>query len=309
MDNLRFGIHSAQMFSNFDDCLEIWKRAEDLNFDFACVFDHFRTPDSPNNPCFEGLSLLAGLSAKLNTIRCVMMVLSVTNRHPALVANMVSTIDHISKGRLEIGLGLGADDLAHQEYGFIFPQIEQRAEIFESYCTILDGLLYKNNFSYFDKHFKLENANLMPKPIQKKVPLIIGGGGEKTIKLAARHADIWNVFCNSDIESYIKKIDLLSRECEEIGRNPKDIRKSILFKAIIVENHNELNKIINNGIDSITYEQLQKRGYLLIGTTDQLLQRITELKEIGVGDFVLTVRNQHDIRSMELLASNVIPYL
>src|SRR4051794_19412403 len=128
--DLRFGVHSGPQNTTAEDYLGLWRRAEDLGYDRVSAFDHFMPIFSdPTGPCFEGPTMLAAAAAQTSRVRCGIVVLGVTYRHPAVVANIAATIDHISGGRVEFGMGAAWFELEHDQYGIRFPRIGERMDM------------------------------------------------------------------------------------------------------------------------------------------------------------------------------------
>src|SRR3954447_11292591 len=162
---LRFGIHSAQQYTDFPGYLELWRGAEDLGLDWASVFDHFLPIQSdPTGPCFEGLTLLAAMAAHTTRLRCGIIVLGVTYRHPAVLANMATTIDHVSGGRLELGLGAAWYEEEHRQYGIPFPRIGERMDMLDDTCRIVRALWSQERATVHGKVFSVDDALCKPKP-------------------------------------------------------------------------------------------------------------------------------------------------
>ncbi|MBI0378298.1 LLM class flavin-dependent oxidoreductase, partial [Streptomyces albiflaviniger] len=193
-DAVRVGVHSGQQYPAFAEALELWQTAEELGYDWGSLFDHFRPPmGGPAGPCFEGMSLLAALAARTSRIRCAVLVSAVTWRHPALAAATAATIDHVSDGRLEFGMGAAGADLAYDQYGIDFPGAGTRLDMLDEACQVLRALWTGGPATFAGKHFRLEEARLAPRPLQRRLPLVIGGEGERRmLRIVAEHADIWN---------------------------------------------------------------------------------------------------------------------
>jgi alkanesulfonate monooxygenase SsuD/methylene tetrahydromethanopterin reductase-like flavin-dependent oxidoreductase (luciferase family) len=140
-DAFRFGIHSGQQNTSFDAYRDLWLRSEELGFEWVSDFDHFYPIFSdPTGPQFEGLTMLSAMAAHTSRVRCGMLVLGVTYRHPAIVAKMAATIDHVSGGRLELGIGAAWFELEHQQYGIPFPRIGVRMDMLDEACRIMRSL-------------------------------------------------------------------------------------------------------------------------------------------------------------------------
>src|SRR4029079_12578305 len=232
---LRFGIHSGpQNASGFDEYLSIWQYAEEVGLDSASVFDHFQPIQSDQDgPCYEGFTMLAAMAAHTSRLACGIMVSGVTYRHPAVVAKMAATIDHISGGRMEFGVGAAWNEDEHGEYGIPFPRIGVRMDMLDEACHVMRALWTEPRFSFEGKHYKITDAQMDPKPVQEHMPLVIGGSGEKrTLRIVAEHGDIWNTFFG-DIEVFKHKLNVLAGHCSDVGRDPADIRKSITLRAVL----------------------------------------------------------------------------
>ncbi len=306
MDDIRFGVHSGQLHGTFDVCLELWQRAEDLGYDWISLFDFLRPwAFPPDWPCFEGTTLLAALAARTHRIRCAMLVSPITWRHPALMANIASTLDHVSNGRLEFGVGAGGTDRGYAQYGIAFPPAGVRLDMLDEACTILRSLWTRGETSFTGEHFRLDRACLAPKPLQRHLPLIVGGDGiRRTVAIAARHADVWNALPFSP-EQYRHKADAFDAACVEIGRDPDEIRKSITFRAVVTRNPAET--VSRRARELADTPDALQRQYISFGTAEQCVEALRPYVERGVRDFVLAVKSPVDWQTLELVATHVAP--
>jgi alkanesulfonate monooxygenase SsuD/methylene tetrahydromethanopterin reductase-like flavin-dependent oxidoreductase (luciferase family) len=309
-DTLRFGVHSGQQYAEFEECLGLWQRAEELGYDWVSLFDHFRPPiGGPAGPCFEGTTLLAALAARTSRIRCAMLVSAVTWRHPALAAAAAATIDHISGGRLEFGIGAAGADLGYEQYGIPFPAAGDRLDMLDEACRVMRGLWSGERTDFSGKHYTLTDAYLAPRPLQERLPLVIGGEGRRRmLRIVAEHADIWNTLAG-DPAGYRGLLDALGGHCADVGRDVADIRKSVTFRALLApdapglaEGRRRLERILP--ADSPVWPE-----YLVMGTPDECVERLKPYLDLGVRDFVLGARPPVDWRSVELFAQEVIPAL
>jgi alkanesulfonate monooxygenase SsuD/methylene tetrahydromethanopterin reductase-like flavin-dependent oxidoreductase (luciferase family) len=297
-DAVRFGVHTGQQFRGFAEALELWTRAEAAGYDWVSGFDHFRPgAGGPGGPCFEGLTLLSALAARTERVRCAILVLAVPYRHPAVVAAAAATIDHVSGGRLELGLGAGGGDLGNEQYGLPFPPTGERLDMLDEACHVVRGLLTQDVTSFAGRHYRLEDARLAPKPLQARVPLVIGGAGERrTLRIVAEHADIWNTMAG-DAGAYRRLAGVLAGHCEAAGRDPADIRRSVMFRAVVRETEAEARADAGDG------------AWLVAGTPEQCAERLRAYAELGVRDFLLGLRPPIDWQTLELVATRVAPAL
>jgi F420-dependent oxidoreductase-like protein len=309
-DGLRFGIHSGQQHTDFPGYLELWRRAEELGFDWASAFDHFlpiRT--DPEGPCFEGMTLLAAMAAHTSRLRIGMIVLGVTYRHPAIVANMAATIDHVSDGRLEFGLGAAWFELEHDQYGIPFPPIGKRMDMLDEACHIVRGLWTQQRTTFEGEHYRLKDALCEPKPLQAHLPLWIGGSGERrTLRIVAEHADGWNAILMPE-DAYRHKLDVLAAHCSDVGRDPAEIRKQLVLPMILAEDEVQVDERVRERADRLGIDPDDLRRDLFAGTPERCVEKLLPYAELGVRDFLLMSRPPGDPVTMELLAREVAPAL
>ena len=307
---LRFGVHSGQQYQDFDTCLELWQRVEELGYDWVSLFDHFRPPmGGPDGPCFEGTTLLAALAARTRRIRCALLVSAVTWRHPAQAAAIAATLDHVSRGRLEFGVGAGGADLAYEQYGIPFPPAADRVEMLDEAIRVLRGLWTQERTDFQGRHFVLRSATLAPKPLQARLPLVVGGEGKRRmLRVVAEHADIWNTLAG-DPAQYRDKLAALHRHCAEVGRDPATIRQSVTFRAVLGDDPAEVAERRRELARTYPPDSPIWPEFLVFGTPEECAERLWEYRRMGVGDFLLGARPPVDWRTVELFAQRVIPAL
>ena len=214
---------------------DIWIEADRGGFwDGVWLNDHFYPPKSPPElPIMEAWSLMAGLASLTSRLRFGTMVSANTFRRPIVMAKMAATIDHISNGRLEIGIGTGWHEGEHTAYGVPLPSVGDRFDMLEETFTIIDGLMTNDVFSFEGRHHQIRDAHFEPKPIQlPRPPFVIGGAGMKrTIPLAAKWADHWNFpDYEKDMDGFETRVKRLRECCIEIGRDPSEIEVSAQFR-------------------------------------------------------------------------------
>jgi F420-dependent oxidoreductase-like protein len=224
---MRIGLDVAQHQLLWPELAQRVQFAESAGFDGAWVFDHF-TPlyGDPNGPCLEGWTLLAGLAAVTSRIRLGVLVTGITYRHPSVLATEAITVDHISKGRLELGLGAAWHQPEHEALGIPFPPLKERAERLEEGVQVIRLLMTKDRATFDGRYYQLASASYHPKPVQRPHPPVwIGAGGEQLmLPIVARQADAWHAFGSED--SMARKSRLLDQLAEKAGRDPKAILRS-----------------------------------------------------------------------------------
>jgi len=224
---MRIGLDTAQHQLTWPELVERVQFAETAGFDGAWVFDHFKPLyGDPNGPCMESWTLLAGLAAITSQVRLGVLVTGITYRHPSILATEAITVDHISNGRLEIGMGAAWHEPEHEQLGIPFPPLKERAERLEEGVQVMRLLMTKDRASFAGRHYQLAKASYHPRPVQRPHPPIwIGAGGEQLmLPIVARQADAWHAFGSDD--SLARKSRLLDQMAEKAGRDPKTILRS-----------------------------------------------------------------------------------
>jgi F420-dependent oxidoreductase-like protein len=230
---IRFGIQTPQQHSSWRDMLSLWQEVDTLGFDTAWVFDHFLPIFSdPTGPCLEGWTALAALALATKNVRLGVMVTGNTYRHPAVLAKMATTVDIISSGRLILGIGAGWFELEHREYGMPFPQVAERLARLGESLEVIKRLWTEERASFTGRYYQLNDAVFNPKPMQRPhPPILVGASGERVaLGIVARHAQMWNSFGTPDV--FRHKIARLAAHCQQIGRDPTTIEKSVLLSAL-----------------------------------------------------------------------------
>ena len=231
---MRFGIKTAPQHTSWGDMLDVWRAADEVElFETAWNFDHFYPlQGDKNGPCLEAWVTLSALAQATSRIRIGCMVNGTPYRHPALVANMAASLDIVSGGRLDLGLGAGWNEQETKAYGIDLLPMGQRMDRFEEAVEVIDSLLVHEITTFQGKYFQLEQARCEPKgPQQPRPPIVIGGGGEKrTLRIAARFAQHWNLsFATPEV--FHKKNEILLAHCEAVGRDSSLIMRSVQIES------------------------------------------------------------------------------
>ena len=224
---MRFGIKTAPQHTDWNDMLDVWRGADEIDvFESAWNFDHFYPilGLDPHGPCLEGWSMLAAMATATQRLRLGCLVTGIVYRHPAVLANMAATVDVISGGRLELGLGAGWNEEECGAYGIELGTLRERFDRFDEAVEVIVSLLTQQTTTFAGKWFQVTDAWCEPKPVQKPhPPIVIGGTGERrTLRTAARWAQHWN-FPGGPIDVWQHKRDILYEHCAAIGRDPAEI--------------------------------------------------------------------------------------
>ncbi len=293
-NDIRFGVMTVQNLP-WEKEVERWKLIESLGFDSVWLADHFTDPVFHTGHWFESWTLLASLAVVTERIRIGTLVSSMPLRRPAVLARQALTIDHISNGRLELGLGTGGSrDPVHNMLGIEDWVGSERVERFKDQIEVIDRLLRHDVSSYNGKFYKLNEATMNPQTIQKpRPPLVIAAMGKSMLKIAAKYADTWNSFGSEDwrtpaekiLENTKKRVELMEKYCDEIGRNPETLRRSLLFYS--------------------------RHGRTILDSEETFRNVINQYKEIGINEFILYFPffDSKQIDNIKIIAKDVIPDL
>ena len=223
---MRFAFKTAPQNTTWAGMLDVWRAADDIElFESGWTFDHFYPifGDS-SGPCLEGWITLTALAQATRRIRLGTLVTGIHYRHPAVLANMAATLDIVSGGRLELGIGAGWNQEESGAYGIELGSPRARSDRFEEACEVITGLLTRDVTTFNGRYYQLTEARCEPKPLQRPhPPICIGGSGEKrTLRTAARLAQHWN-FVGGSVEEFTRAKDVLHLHCTDIGRDPAEI--------------------------------------------------------------------------------------
>jgi alkanesulfonate monooxygenase SsuD/methylene tetrahydromethanopterin reductase-like flavin-dependent oxidoreductase (luciferase family) len=272
-----------------------------LGYDIAYVTDHFSaySPETGSASVFESTTLVSAMAAQTSRMRCGIMVAGNTFRNPAILAKIAVTLDHVSNGRMELGMGSGHTQFEHEQYSIPFYTQGQRIRMLGESAKIVRSLLTNERTSFQGKYYTLSDAFCAPKPVQQPLPILIGGIGEElSMRVVAESADIWNNWTSPDLDTYTQKLAALRRHCEDVGRDADDIRKSMHIKPVVGETEAEVRERAP--------QQPRARWQ---GTPEQLVDHLLTFVRVGVSDFVFMLDAPADLRSLELIARNVAPHV
>jgi alkanesulfonate monooxygenase SsuD/methylene tetrahydromethanopterin reductase-like flavin-dependent oxidoreductase (luciferase family) len=247
--NYSYGLSSAELFERI---VEVGAAVEATVFDSLWLPDHMvqgpvgdvaanqkgteRNVDGPNGrmtPMLDAPTLLSALAVTANRLRLGQFVSPVTLRNPALLAKVVTTLDVVSGGRAILGMGAGWDADEHRRYGFAFPPIAERMDRLEDAARICRAMFDEVAATCSGKYHSIDEAINMPRPVNERVPILIGGGGEKrTLRAVARYADACNIV--GDVETLRHKLSVLDRHCDDVGRDPAEVSRTcgVVFHKI-----------------------------------------------------------------------------
>lgn len=261
----------------FGDVIALARHVEQTGWDGVWYADHFM-PNAPDTsaPWPEAWVTLAAIGAMVPRIRIGTLVAGNTYRHPAVLAKMAATLDHITGGRVVLGLGAGWQENEHRQYGIGFYTMPERLARLDEACQVIKRLYNEQQANFAGKYYQLDQASLEPKPVQRPLPLLIGGGGEKvTLRITAQHADEWNVW--GTVDTLAAKMAILDAHCARIGRDPKTIQRSAVALLFMSDDQAYLNKMRDAKLAQAA----------IIGTVDEVRETVARYTAIGVDELIV----------------------
>lgn len=288
---LRFGIQTAPQNVTIDELRDCWRTADRAGFDIAYVFDHFIPIFSDENgDCLECFTTLTALACVTERIRVSTLVVGAGFRHPAVLANICSTLDVVSGGRFELGIGAGWWEREYRAYGIEFPPIGRRIRMMEEAIKVIRALCTEDAPGFDGRYYQLEDARMSPKPVQKPCfPIFIGGRGEQlTLRAVARLGDGWNII-GTNVEEFERKLGILHEHCEREGRDPAEVRTSVAMRF--------------SGFQPLPPGT--PAGGAIHGTIAEMQEQVGRLVEAGANEVTLSMRAPYDLDGLERFANEV----
>jgi F420-dependent oxidoreductase-like protein len=309
---IRFGLQVAQQQTTVEELKEVWQEAEALGFDTLWTNDHLLPSVGPRDGVnLEAWTLLAAMATVTSRVQIGAMVSSNTFRHPVVLAKMATTVDHLSNGRLILGIGTGYLESEHQAYGVTLPTIKERAERLDEALQVITKLwTAEPTVSFKGQYYTLVDAPFVPKPLQRPhPPIMIGGIGEKrTLPLVARYAQMWNIG-NLAPNEVAAKNKALEDACRKIGRNCAEIERSYLTPLYIKADPSEAQGLLETlaKLRNITVEEARKS--ILAGDPAAIRQQMQVFIDAGITHFIINLRRPglYDREGVRLFAKEVMP--
>lgn len=284
---IRFGVQTAPQNTTWNDLRTVWNVIDNAGYDTAWVFDHFYPIlTDPAGPCFEGWTALTALAAATKNVEAGVLVTGNTYRHPAVLAKMAATLDHIVDGRLIMGIGAAWFEPEHTAYGIPFYTTAERIRRLDEAVEIIKSLWTTEMTTFNGRYYRLAEARCEPKSLRKPhPPFMIGGAGEKLmLRVVARHADIWNTFGPPAL--FASKLNILRAHCAAVGRNCDDIEISWAGMAAVCS-ASEKDALLSQRAEAWGRSKEEMEESSLIGSADEVLRKIEQYQEAGVTHFIM----------------------
>jgi F420-dependent oxidoreductase-like protein len=307
---VKFGLHIGQQNISMEEMRRMWTWADTAGFDWVDVWDHFyeAPPVDGNGSCFEATTCMAAMACETKNVRIGVLVLGMNYRHPAVLANALTTIDHLSGGRLEIGLGAGWHEMEYRAYGIPFAPIGKRMDVLEEGVQVVRLLTTQDRSDFQGKYYQLTNAANNPKPVQARPRIWVGGNGQqRTLRIAARHADGWNSPYPGPDEFRMLN-QKLDEWCEKEGRDPATIERNVNLTFHMAATAKDLDRAEQQYRETWgpAAEVMRKRG-AVIGLPDQAIDLVGRFGEAGAARVNIAIRPPADWDALRAWSSEVIP--
>ena len=297
---------------SYAETLAMARAGEQLGFDTALLAEHYYPSGQPELYASQRMSAdawvyLAGLARETQHIRLGTLVSPVTFRHPAVLAKLAATLDHVSNGRAELGIGAGWLESEHRAYGFDFPPPPRRVDLVEEQLQVIGGLWTQDPFSHVGRQYQLKDVHFTPKTVQQPRPTLIVGGSstaERLPKLAARYADEY-VINSPSLDQCRAAREKLDRACEAIRREPTQVKLSAFLPMTVGSTQREVEQAFAHyeAHNPQYVRMLSSRDNWVVGTPDQARGRLTQLAEAGVDRALLSVNCELHREMLPLLGT------
>ncbi len=259
----------------WDDILDVARHAELGGWDRVYVADHFMSMDESVAPMLECWGVVTALAAAVPRVGIGTLVCGNTYRHPAVLVNQAATADIVSGGRIILGLGAGWQQNEHEKYGIELPPVGERMDRFEEACAVVRSLTTEDRTTFHGEYYRLDDAPMDPKPVGP-LPLLVGGGGEKrTMRIAATHAQEWNVWGTPEV--FARKSEIMDVHCEAVGRDPGSIRRSTQAFVFLVDDP-ERARSLREREDGIRK---------IVGSPPELVEALQAYAAAGADEFIV----------------------
>ncbi len=306
-----FGVHTGPQNCTFDELRDVWHLADRSGFHWISIWDHFYpamiVPGDAQGTCYEAVSIMTALAAETRQVRVGSLVYCICYRHPAVLANALVTVDHVSGGRMELGLGAGWSQIEFDAYGIPFLPIKDRLDQLEEGVQIIRSLFTQETTTFHGRHYRVTEARCDPKPLQKRPRIWLGGMGEKRLlRMVAKYADGWNVpFVAPDV--FAQKNQVLTRWCEKEGRDPWHVVRTVNLGLAIGRTEAEASRK-RDGLRAQFGAALPfiETG-MLIGTPQEVIDRIAAYVQAGADWIIVALRAPFDIDGLQVFIDTVMP--
>ena len=286
---MKVGIFTGPQLISWSEIKQAWLHADAAGYDSAWTWDHLVALHGDlDDSHYEGWTLLAALGALTDHVQIGHLVTANTLRHPALLANMAVTVDHITGGRVVVGIGTGYYAEEHERYGIPLPDKVTRAAMLQESVQVLKGLWAPGRLTFKGDYYTITDAPASPKPVNGTIPLLLGGAGERMLKLVAKEADLWNLPDGQygiDLERLKTKVEQIERNCDAIGRDPGEIEKSMSLTLFVDTDAAALKRRYDAFHVYRGWDEATTRRHVVLGSPDEVVEELAAYGEAGLDHF------------------------
>jgi F420-dependent oxidoreductase-like protein len=304
----RFGLQTGQQNVTWRDLVDLWRKADQWGYDSLWNFDHFYAIfTDPQDPCLEGWTTLSALAQATSRARIGHLVTGNTYRHPCLTAKMAVSLDHISSGRCNLGIGAGWFELEHTSLGLDFKTVRGRLEALEEALKIIRGMFAGEKVTLRGKHYNVREAFSHPGPVQAGgPPIMIGGEGRKfLLRLVAQYADMWNAFGSP---AHLRElIDVIKGHADRVGRDADDIEKTVMLPLCYSKDTGEQEMMVGPLAGAFGSTPGEMRARMIVGGQQQCLDQVHAYVDAGVTHFIFMCMAPYPLDQLQAFAEEVIP--
>ena len=309
---MKFGVQATQSGVTWEELLSLWQELDrESNFDHLWLMDHFvtgaGTAADSSGPCMEGWTALAALALATSRVRLGILVTGNTYRHPAVLAKMATTVDHISGGRLEFGLGAAWHTYEHQAFAIPFHTVRERLERLDEAAQVIKLLWTQPRPKFEGRYYQLDEPPYNPPNVQQPhPPILIGGGGEKrTLRTVAKYADATNVSGTPDDAR--RKFEVLEGHCREVGRDYSQIRRTGQLLLFLTDDPGFQQRVVQGVMAFRGVGEEEARRSVLLGSVEDVKSQVQAFADAGVQEIVLAQFPRTHRESLLRFSSEVVP--
>jgi F420-dependent oxidoreductase-like protein len=305
---VRFGLQTGQQNVEWKDLVDLWKAADDWGYDSLWTFDHFYPIfTDPTGPCMEGWTTLAALSQVTSKARIGHLVNGNTYRHPSLVAKSAATLDIVSNGRLNLGLGAGWFEQEHHSLGFDFKTVLGRLEALEESLIIIKGMHAGEAVTLEGKHYQVNDAICVPAPVQDGgTPIMIGGTGRKILlRIVAQYADMWNA--PGSPTQFAEMVGIIEQHCNKVDRDPAKIEKTVMMPLCYTDDEATQDFVCDLLVGAYGISKEEARAQSMIGGKDECLEKTREFVDAGCTHFIFMLIPPYPHDQLQAFIEEVAP--
>ncbi|MPZ99877.1 MAG: TIGR03560 family F420-dependent LLM class oxidoreductase [Dehalococcoidia bacterium] len=306
---MKVGVHAGQQDIEMDELRRLWRFVDQNGFDFLSCWDHFyeAPPIDGTSPAFEAVATMAAMAVETENVTLGCHVFCMNYRNPALLAKALLTVDHLSHGRIEPGFGAGWHVAEHEAYGYTFPPVKERLDRLEEGLQIIRAMFSEERANFDGEYYRVQDAMLYPRPVREHTPLVVGGRGERrTLRIAARYADGWNVpYIN--VEEFDRLSGVLDMWCEKEDRDPVTIERSINLHMHMGANEGDAQRIAESRGSALSRGGRAPSQGAVSGTPQRAIETLKAYEEAGAARVSIAIRPPVEWDALQAFAEEVIP--